>query len=446
MALESATYINGLVASNPTSSDNISDGDNHIRLIKSAIKTTFPNITGAVTSTHSAINSAVTIANTATTANSANSVVYRDASGNFSAGTVTAALAGNATTATTLQTARTFSLSGDVSGSVSFNGSQNVDITAVVADDSHSHVVGNIDNFTEIVQDIAGAMFSGNSETGLSATYQDGDGTIDLELTLDPTITLTGDVSGSGTMTNLNSVSFATTIADDSHNHIISNIDGLSAALDGKVDDSQVATNVPSNAVFTDTTYSAGSGISLSGTTFSNAAPDQTVVLNAGGATSITGSYPNFTISSTDNNTTYAVGDGGLTQRNFTTALRDKLNGIEASANVTDTANVVGALTAGTNISIASNGTISSTDTNTTYAVGDNGLTQRNFTTTLKNKLDGIESNATADQSATEIRTALLTVDGSGSGIDADQIDGKHIAVVSSMPGSPDANTIYFVT
>lgn len=446
MALESATYINGLVASNPTSSDNISDGDNHIRLIKSAIKTTFPNITGAVTSTHSAINSAVTIANTATTANSANSVVYRDASGNFSAGTVTAALAGNATTATTLQTARTISLSGDVSGSVSFNGSQNVDISAVIADDSHNHVVGNIDNFTETVQDLVGAMFSSNSETGLSATYQDSDGTIDLELTLDPTIELTGDVTGSGTMNNLGSVSFATTIADDSHNHVISNIDGLAAALADKVDDSQVLTDVPSGAVFTDTTYTAGSGLSLSGTQFSNTAPDQVVALTGAGATSITGIYPNFTISSTDNNTTYAVGDGGLTQRNFTTTLRDKLNGIEASADVTDTANVVGALTAGTNISIASNGTISSTDTNTTYSVGDNGLTENNFTNALKNKLDAIESNATADQSAIEIRTALLTVDGSGSGIDADKIDGKHIAVVSSMPGSPDANTIYFVT
>ena len=32
----------------------------------------------------------------------------------------------------------------------------------------------------EQVQDIVGAMFSGNTETGITATYQDGDGTIDL--------------------------------------------------------------------------------------------------------------------------------------------------------------------------------------------------------------------------------------------------------------------------
>ena len=35
---------------------------------------------------------------------------------------------------------------------------------------------------TEEVQDIVGAMFSSNTETGITATYQDGDGTIDLEI------------------------------------------------------------------------------------------------------------------------------------------------------------------------------------------------------------------------------------------------------------------------
>jgi hypothetical protein len=41
-------------------------------------------------------------------------------------------------------------------------------------------------------------------------------------------------------------------------------------------------------------------------------------------------------------------------------------------------------------------------------------------------KLDGIESGATADQTAAEILTAIKTVDGSGSGLDADLIDGVH--------------------
>jgi len=59
----------------------------------------------------------------------------------------------------------------------------------------------------------------------------------------------------------------------------------MTNALAGKVDDSQVLTNVPSGALFTDT------------------------------------------------NTTYSVGDGGLTEHNFTTADHNKLNGIAASAN-----------------------------------------------------------------------------------------------------------------
>ena len=44
-------------------------------------------------------------------------------------------------------------------------------------------------------------------------------------------------------------------------------------------------------------------------------------------------------------------------------------------------------------------------------------------------KLDGIESGATADQSASEILTAIKTVDGSSSGLDADLLDGSHGSV-----------------
>ena len=56
MSLESSTYIDGLVATNPLGSDPLSDADGHIRLIKSTLKATFPNITGPVTATQAAIN------------------------------------------------------------------------------------------------------------------------------------------------------------------------------------------------------------------------------------------------------------------------------------------------------------------------------------------------------------------------------------------------------
>lgn len=49
---------------------------------------------------------------------------------------------------------------------------------------------------------------------------------------------------------------------------------------------------------FTDenTTYTAGSGLQLTGTTFSNTAPDQTVTVQGTGAATVTGTYPNFTV------------------------------------------------------------------------------------------------------------------------------------------------------
>ena len=53
---------------------------------------------------------------------------------------------GTAVAATKLATARTISLGGDCSGSASFNGTANITINATVKDDSHNHVISNIDN------------------------------------------------------------------------------------------------------------------------------------------------------------------------------------------------------------------------------------------------------------------------------------------------------------
>lgn len=57
MGLESGTFISDLNIANPASGDPKNQGDDHLRLIKSTLKTTFPNVTGAVTVTHSDINS-----------------------------------------------------------------------------------------------------------------------------------------------------------------------------------------------------------------------------------------------------------------------------------------------------------------------------------------------------------------------------------------------------
>jgi hypothetical protein len=76
----------------------------------------------------------VTQINNATDLNTASRIVRRDSSGNFSAGTITAALSGNASTATALATGRTISITGDLSyTSASFDGSGNVTGTGTLA-------------------------------------------------------------------------------------------------------------------------------------------------------------------------------------------------------------------------------------------------------------------------------------------------------------------------
>ena len=170
----------------------------------------------------------------------------------------------------------------------------------------------------EQVEDFVGGMLTGNTETGITVTYQDSDGTIDF-------------VVDSQTDNN-----FTTTLKNK--------LDGIAAN----------ATNVTNNNQLTN------------------------------GAGYVT----------TDTNTTY-----DLSIPSGTTKLR--LDPSDSSGN--DDVEIAG----GTNVTVTRNNgnklTISATDTNTTYSVGDGGLTQNNFTDALKNKLDGIESSATADQTASEI-------------------------------------------
>lgn len=57
MGLETGSYISALVATNPVgATDPKSQGDDHLRFIKAKLLETFPNITGAVTATHTELN------------------------------------------------------------------------------------------------------------------------------------------------------------------------------------------------------------------------------------------------------------------------------------------------------------------------------------------------------------------------------------------------------
>jgi hypothetical protein len=72
-----------------------------------------------------------------------------------------------------------------------------------------------ITDFQEAVEDVAGAMVTGNTENGISVTYDDSTGKLNFDVN-DPTITLSGDVAGSATMTNLGNVTITTTVQPNS--------------------------------------------------------------------------------------------------------------------------------------------------------------------------------------------------------------------------------------
>jgi microcystin-dependent protein len=61
MPLESATYLDDLNPANPAATDLLSQGDDHIRLIKAVLQATFPNIAGPVTLSDTDINGLVTL-------------------------------------------------------------------------------------------------------------------------------------------------------------------------------------------------------------------------------------------------------------------------------------------------------------------------------------------------------------------------------------------------
>lgn len=56
MGLETSTYVNGLNSNNPAATDGLSQADDHLRLIKANLLSTFPNLNAAVTSSPAELN------------------------------------------------------------------------------------------------------------------------------------------------------------------------------------------------------------------------------------------------------------------------------------------------------------------------------------------------------------------------------------------------------
>jgi len=131
------------------------------------------------TAPNAADGTAYTITSNATSLNTLSAVVARDGSGNFSAGTITAALSGNASTASAWATGRTITLTGDVTGtSAAFDGSGNLSFATTIA--ANSVALG-----TDTTGDYVASMTAG---TGITVGTATGEGST-------PVITNTGVTS-----------------------------------------------------------------------------------------------------------------------------------------------------------------------------------------------------------------------------------------------------------
>ena len=121
---------------------------------------------------------------------------------------------GNADTATTLATSRTISLSGDVTGSVSFNGSQNVDIVATVSNDAVTLGADTTGNYVETIVGGTGVTVFGVDTESASASVAIGQ---DVATTADVTF---------------NSVTISSAPSSNSHAVTKAYVDNIAAGID----------------------------------------------------------------------------------------------------------------------------------------------------------------------------------------------------------------------
>lgn len=295
----------------------------------------------------------------ATSANTANTLVRRNASGNFSAGTITANLFGQANTAVQLTTSRDIGLAGDLTGNVSFDGSQNVTLTATIA--ANSVALG-----TDTSGDYLSNVLAG---TGISVTGQGGETSTPTINLADTAVTpgtyggatnvpaITVDAQGRITSASNTAISTSFTVAGDTGSETINGGDtltiaggtGLTSVASGTdtvtlnldntavtpatyggvastavftVDQqgrltaaSNVTISIPSSAINTDIALGtqtsgayvanliAGTGITISGLGNEGATP----TINNGGVTSVAGTANQIAVSGSTGEVTFSL-------------------------------------------------------------------------------------------------------------------------------------------
>jgi len=389
------------------------------------------------------------------------------------------ALQGNANTASALETAVNITLSGAVTGTTSFDGSSNVTITTTatadptltidgdasgsatftnlgnatltltIADDSHNHIISNIDGLQTALNakldsssytaaDVLSKLLTVDGATSnLDADLLDGqEGSYYLDYN-----NFTNTPTDTDTTYDLSIPATGVIRLSDSAN---SN-DDITVVGSGATSVSSNTTHIIISSTDNNTTYSAGNGLTLTSTTFSvDVSGDSSLIANTSGLF-----IDDSTLSIATSQLTGDVALGTQTSGNYVATISGTANEIEVSGSGSETASVTIGLpndvTIGNNLIVSGNLTVSGTTTtvNTeTIKLADNIITLNSNEAGTPSQNAGIEVergtstnvilqwNETSDHweiasGGTTGRILTTGDEGAGNGLDADTLDGQ---------------------
>lgn len=370
-----------------------------------------------ITATNKVSNSATT----ATNLNTNNAIVSRDGSGNFSAGTITASLNGNANTSTTLATGRTIGITGDLTyTSPSFNGSTNITAVGTLA---NSGVVANTYTAATITVDAKGRITSASANT--IPTVNDG--------------ILTMSVSGNGLTGSQTFTANQSTAATFTVNSNATNTNTPSTIVYRDASGNFSAGNITANTFIGNATSSTTSTSTVNVLNYLNSNElfkfRSTNAINVSGQILVTTPGTDFSIARNDAAQTFTG------TQTFSNTIIGNISG--NAATVTTNANLTGDVTSTGNATSIATGVIVNDDINTSAAIAVSklaastisGVTLGNNlnTLTISSPLTGTSYNGSSAVSI-GIQAATTSVAGSMSAADKTKLDGIAAGAQVNVP------------
>jgi len=272
---------------------------------------------------------------------------------------------------------------------------------------------GSVTLNTERVQDIVGTMVTSNTESGIAVTYDDDNGKLDFAVN-NPVITITGDVDGSATMTNLGNTSISVTL--DTVNADVGTFGSTVAVPVITVNNKGLVTEVSTASIATSFTIAADTGT-----------PD---VFNNGETLNIVGGEGiDTTVSSGTNTITISAENASDTNKGVAT-----FNTASFSVSSGD-------------VTIKNAGVTNNQLVNSTVTIGSTEVSLGNTTTTLLGltevQVDNLNLNGNS-LTATDVNGNVTLVP-NGIGV-VDVTDSRITNVASPTNDSDAANKLYVDT